>query len=96
MLLRLVSGTNKGDRGGILPHDAGCYKCNKCKVLCPILKEGKQFMSTNTEKIYTMHKNVGKMSREFKATQAQLFCRELWKRSLLQKGKNLKDHWVVN
>ena len=39
-LQRLVSGTTKGGWGGTPSHDAGCYKCKKCKVLCPILKEG--------------------------------------------------------
>ena len=30
----------------------GCFKCNKCKVSCPILKEGKHFQSRNTKKTY--------------------------------------------
>ena len=57
-LQRIVSGTNKGGGGGLPPIDAGCHKCKKCRVLCPILKEGKKFMSTNTKKIYTIRKNL--------------------------------------
>ena len=50
-LQRIVSGTNKGGGSGLPPNDADCHKCKKCRVSCPILKEGKQFMSTNTRKI---------------------------------------------
>ena len=42
-----------GPRGGNKPHPyAGCYKCNHCKVSCPILNESKTFKSTNTSKVY--------------------------------------------
>ena len=36
----------------------GCFKCNKCKVACPILKEGKHFTSKNTQKTYKIKQNV--------------------------------------
>ena len=40
------------------PPDAGCWKCNRCKVACPILKEGKRFKSTNTGKSYPIRQKV--------------------------------------
>ena len=40
------------------PHDAGCSKCNKCKVVCPILKEGNTFQSENTRKTYTIRQKL--------------------------------------
>ena len=48
-LQRLIGGS-KGGGGGAknTPQDAGCWKCNRCKVVCPILKEGNRFKSTNT------------------------------------------------
>ena len=30
----------------------GCFKCNRCRVSCPILTEGKCFTSRNTKKTY--------------------------------------------
>jgi hypothetical protein len=40
------------------PPDPGCYKCNKCRVACPILKEGVRFTSTNTGKTYKIQQKV--------------------------------------
>ena len=57
-LQRLVSGITKGGWGGTPSQDAGCYKCKKCKVSCPILKEGKKFISTNTKKVYNIRKHL--------------------------------------
>ena len=58
-LQRMVGGYKAG-RGGSrnTPPDAGCLKCNRCKVVCPILKEGKKFTSTNTGKTYTIRQKV--------------------------------------
>ena len=36
----------------------GCTKCGKCKVSCPILKEGKTFTSTNTGRTYRIKQKV--------------------------------------
>ena len=36
----------------------GCFKCGKCKVACPILKEGSKFSSTNTKKVYRIKQHV--------------------------------------
>ena len=50
--LQRIAGGYKGESGGSenVPPDAGCQKCNHCKVACPILQEGKSFQSTNTQK----------------------------------------------
>ena len=34
------------------PARKGCFNCNKCRVSCPILREGDRFKSTNTGKSY--------------------------------------------
>ena len=38
--------------------NAGCTKCNRCKVSCPILNQTKTFKSTNTSKIYQIRQKV--------------------------------------
>ena len=42
------------------PHDEnpGCRKCNRCKVSCPIIKEGDSFKSTNTGRTYRIRQKV--------------------------------------
>ena len=40
------------------PLDSGCYKCNKCRVSCPILNESKTFKSRNTGKIYKIRQKL--------------------------------------
>ena len=39
-------------------EDPGCFKCRKCKVVCPILKEGLFFSSTNTRKQYRIQHHL--------------------------------------
>ena len=58
-LQRIIGGC-KGGGGGAknTPPDAGCWKCNRCKVACPILKEGNRFKSTNTGKSYPIRQKV--------------------------------------
>ena len=46
-----VAGSKKKS-GRVANPDAGCFKCNHCRVSCPILKETKQFSSTNTKRKY--------------------------------------------
>ena len=36
----------------------GCFKCSKCRVSCPILKEGDRFSSRNTQKTYTIKQHL--------------------------------------
>ena len=36
----------------------GCTKCGKCRVSCPIIKEGGTFTSTNTRKTYRIRQKV--------------------------------------
>ena len=38
--------------------DVGCLKCGKCGVSCPILKEGKFFTSTNTQRRYPIRQKL--------------------------------------
>ena len=54
-LKRIVTGSNSCGGAQPPPQPRGCFKCEKrCKVACPILKEGSNFTSTNTKKVYTM------------------------------------------
>jgi hypothetical protein len=41
-------------------HDEqpGCFKCGRCRVSCPILKEGGQFTSTNTQRTYPIRQRL--------------------------------------
>ena len=39
-------------------QNPGCTKCGKCKVSCPIIKEGGTFTSTNTKKTYRIRQKV--------------------------------------
>ena len=58
-LLSIAGGVKDGPRVGNKPHpNAGCYKCNRCKVACPILNETKTFKSTNTGKVYKIRQKV--------------------------------------
>ena len=54
-LKRMVS-----QKGNPKPHEEnpGCRKCKKCKVSCPILKEGDTFKSTNTGRTYKIKQRV--------------------------------------
>ena len=52
-LRNTVSGLKKGVSKKPNPNqNPGCFKCGKCKVSCPVLKEGINFSSTNTKKQY--------------------------------------------
>ena len=56
-LQKIVCGTKKqsvGDQVDI----SGCYKCNHCRVSCPILNETKTFSSTNTGKSYRIRQYI--------------------------------------
>ena len=39
-------------------EEPGCYKCGKCRVSCPILKEGRTFSSTNTQRTYPIRQRL--------------------------------------
>ena len=41
-------------------HDEqpGCFKCGRCRVSCPILKEGGQFTSSNTHRTYPIRQRL--------------------------------------
>ena len=55
---QIVRIRNRSEGGPITRPDAGCYKCGKCRVACPILKEGVRFTSTNTKKSYQIKQRV--------------------------------------
>ena len=61
-LRKIVSGCKKieGDEGvNDTPQvEAGCHKCNKCRVACPILVETNQFKSTNRQKTYCIRQHM--------------------------------------
>jgi hypothetical protein len=50
------------DKQGVsqnVPVDAGCSKCDKkCKVSCPMMKEGDSFRSTRTRKTYKIKQKM--------------------------------------
>ena len=49
--------TQKNQPKSIEP-DPGCKKCGKCRVSCPVLKEGKYFTSTNTKRTYPIREKL--------------------------------------
>ena len=54
-LQTLMGGCKSEPRGSTdVPPDAGCFKCGKCRVVCPVLNEGDTLTSTATQKIYKM------------------------------------------
>ena len=57
-LRRMVSASNFVEGGPDPPTQRGCFKCNKCRVACPILKEGNRFISTNTGKSYMIEHHL--------------------------------------
>ena len=57
-LLRMVGGYKTQNGGNPTPHDAGCSKCNHCKVSCPLMNETKIFKSTNTGKTYKIRQKL--------------------------------------
>ena len=56
-LKRMVSGTSKKEEGAV-PAELGCFKCNKCRVSCPVLLESKTFKSNNTKKTYPIRQHM--------------------------------------
>ena len=57
-LQRLVGGDKGDSKYEAPPHDAGCKKCNRCRVACPKIQETKYFQSTNTQKKYKIKQKV--------------------------------------
>ena len=58
-LLRLIGGLkNESEGPNTIDPEAGCRKCGRCKVSCPILNESKTFKSTNTGKIYKIRQKL--------------------------------------
>ena len=58
-LLRLVGGAKGGPEGSQnIPPDAGCSRCNRCRVSCPLIVEGNTFQSTATKKTYNIRQKL--------------------------------------
>ena len=59
-LKKMVSGYQSSERGEGNQNTppAGCFKCNKCRVACPILVETDRFRSTNTQKSYQIKQRM--------------------------------------
>ena len=58
-LQQLVGGFRKGSGGSTIPPGAGCYKCSKkCKVVCPVIEERRNFRSNNTGKVYQIRQHL--------------------------------------
>ena len=57
-LQQMAAGAKR--RGNQTPRvaDSGCHKCNHCRVACPVIKETKEFKSSNTGRKYFIHQNV--------------------------------------
>ena len=56
--MKIAGGCKDGQGVPKTPPDAGCFKCNHCKVSCPILEETHTFKSTNTGKIYKIKQHM--------------------------------------
>ena len=58
-LQQLLGGFRKGSGGSTIPPGAGCYKCSKkCKVVCPVIEERRNFRSNNTGKVYQIRQHL--------------------------------------
>ena len=58
-LQKIVGGCKSGPGGGeALSPNPGCFKCGRCRVLCPKINETKKFKSTATQKSYTIKQHV--------------------------------------
>ena len=56
----VTKNNNKGamEQGPPSEAEKGCFKCKKCRVACPIVKEGKTFKSTNTGRVYPIKQRL--------------------------------------
>ena len=59
----MTQNNNRGERGPPSVSEVGCFKCNKCRVACPIVKEGKSFKSTNTGRVYPIKQRLTCLSQ---------------------------------
>ena len=57
-LQRMAAGAKRGGNQTPRVADSGCHKCNHCRVACPVIKETKEFKSSNTGRKYFIHQNV--------------------------------------
>ena len=57
-LQRILAGGNKKKSNNQTEQGAGSYKCNKCRVACPVIKEATVFKSTNTKRTYRIRQKM--------------------------------------
>ena len=57
-LQRIAGGYHDSERLETPTQDPGCFKCNKCKVVCSVLEESKTFQSQNTKKTYRVKQKI--------------------------------------
>ena len=57
-LKRMVCGLKGDTKKSSTTGNPGCWKCGKCRVSCPILKEGNKFSSSNTKKTYVIRQHL--------------------------------------
>ena len=61
-LKKILTGCNRrveGDGGQTIPlNERGSFKCNHCRVSCPILEETRRFRSTNTDRSYPIKQKM--------------------------------------
>ena len=92
-LLALAGGARDGPRGCPKPLlDAGCYKCNHCKVSCPILSETKKFKSSNTGKIYKIKQRVTLKPQARGEEKSWRAWPPLWGRGWVWVQQHIHDH----
>ena len=51
-LQQLAGGAKRGGNRTPAAANRGCHKCNHCRVACPVMKETKEFKSSNTGRKY--------------------------------------------
>ena len=57
-LKRIITGVKRNRDDVSEPGEPGCFKCNRCKVACPVLDESKVFRSNNTKKVYPIRQHM--------------------------------------
>ena len=57
-LQQMAGGAKRGGNRAPRVADRGCHKCNHCRVACPVIKETKEFKSSNTGRRYFINEKV--------------------------------------
>ena len=57
-LQQLAGGAKRGGNRPPRVANSGCHKCNHCRVACPVIKETREFKSSNTGRKYFINQDV--------------------------------------